>query len=407
MSPSVVDYSVLTHLIHFSVIPNSDGTLNTSPNSLSLANSTNLVTRVHAAGKKVLICIGPEETAFVSAASSTNLSKFVTNIVNFMKARNYDGVDIDWEPISSSDAASFTSFITSLRTALNTISPRPLLTAAVATQPSLIGSLQTNFDQLNIMTYDLSGTYPGWVTWHNAPIFDGGYRFPSTHGLVPSCDGLVNTFTNAGVPLNKIGIGIAFYGYIWSGGDGTSTGGATQPRQSWTNAPTTSTASFNTIMSTYYQSNLYTWDTSAQAAYLSIDNSGSTNDKFISYDDEHTCQAKVSFARNRGLGGVMIWELGQGYRSSQPSGKRDPLLQAIKQALATPQISSVSTSNKNLLLSFTTAPLGSYHVQSTTNLNSITWTTLLTNSSSTGGVIQITDTNALAQPRRFYRVQTP
>jgi chitinase len=224
---------------------------------------------------------------------------------------------------------------------------------------------------------------------------------------VPSCNGLVNTFTNAGVPLNKIGIGIAFFGYLWSGGAGTSTGGATQPRQSWTTEPSTSTASFNAIMSSYYQSNLYAWDTNAEAAYLSIDNSASANDKFISYDDEHTCQAKVSFARNRGLGGVMIWELGQGYRASQPSGKRDPLLQAIKQALATPQISSITVSNKNLVFTFTTAPLGSYHVQWTTNLNSSTWTTLTTNSSENGGVIRVIDTNLLTQPRRFYRIRTP
>src|SRR6185295_4571071 len=114
------------------------------------------------------------------------------------------------------------------------ISPRPLLTAAVAWQPKLIASLQQQFDQINIMTYDMSGTWSGWVTWHNAPIYDGGYRFPSTGGLVPSTEGMVNTFTNAGVPSSKLGIGIAFYARIWNGGTGTSTGGATQPRQSWT-----------------------------------------------------------------------------------------------------------------------------------------------------------------------------
>ena len=104
----------------------------------------------------------------------------------------------------------------------------------------------------------------------------------------------------------------AFYGYVWSGGAGTSTGGAALPRQTWTTAPTTTTPTYDTIMSTYYQSNRYHWDTDAQTAYLNIDNSGSANDKFISYDDEHACQAKISYARNRGLGGVMIWELGSG-----------------------------------------------------------------------------------------------
>jgi hypothetical protein len=46
-------------------------------------------------------------------------------------------------------------------------------------------------------------------------------------------------------------------------------------------------------MSTYFQSALSHWDGSAQAAGLSLDNPGSANDGFISYDDEHTCQAKA------------------------------------------------------------------------------------------------------------------
>jgi GH18 family chitinase len=155
--------------------------------------------------------------------------------------------------------------------------------------------------------------------------------------------------------------GIAFYGYVWSGGTGTSIGGAALPRQTWTTAPTTTTPTYDTIMSTYYQTNRYHWDTDAQAAYLSIDNSGSANDKFISYDDEHACQAKISYARNRGLGGVMIWELGSGYRAGQPVGQRDPLLQAVKQALATPQMTAIGLSGqKDIRLEFTSLPLASY-----------------------------------------------
>ncbi len=406
MPASKVDFSALTHVIHFSLIPNTDGTLSTSANSITTANSSDLVTRAHAAGKKVLISVAGGGSTFTNATSTTNLSRFVTNLVSFMTGRGYDGIDIDWEPITSSQTAQYTNFITSLRTSLNAISPRPLLTVAAATQPSLIGSLQSKFDQVNIMTYDMAGPWPGWVTWHNAPIFDGGYRFPSTGGLIPSADGLINTFTNAGVPLSKIGVGLAFYGNIWTAGAGTTTGGVTQPRQSWTNDPTTASASFDSIMSNYYQTNRYHWDANAQAAYLSIDNTGSTNDMFVSYDDEHTCQAKVSFARNRRLGGVMIWELGEGYRSSQPTGKRDPLLQAVKQAVATPGVASITRSNKIMTLTFNSAPLAWYRVQWTTNLSSGVWNTLTTNLAGTGAAVQITDTNT-APEGRLYRLQTP
>ena len=269
----------------------------------------------------------------------------------------------------------------------------------------MFAALQNQFDQINIMTYDLSGPYEGWVTWFNSPIYDGGYRFPSTGGLVPSVDGAVGNFITNGVLPAKLGIGIAFYGYIWTGGSGTSTGGVTQPRQSWTNAPTVTTPAYTTIMAGYYQSNLYHWDTSAQAAYLSITNASPANDMFISYDDQRTCQSKVSYARNRGLGGVMIWELAQDHQAGQP----DPLLQAVKQALATPGLTTIQNSNSDVKLVFNAIPLGSYRVQWTSNLTAGVWNTLLiTNVSNGGGVLEVTDPGVMAnQFQRFYRIQTP
>ena len=57
---------------------------------------------------------------------------------------------------------------------------------------------------------------------------------------------------------------------------------------------------------------------------------------FISYDDAHACQAKVSYARNLHLGGLMIWELSEDFFPTQPVGQRTPLISALKQALATP-----------------------------------------------------------------------
>jgi chitinase len=408
MPAASIDFGALTQIIHFSLVPNSDGTLNSSANSVTAANSSDIVSHAHAAGKKVLVCVGGagSQSGFQGATSSTNRGTFITNLVNLMTARGYDGIDIDWEPLDPGDADQFTNFVNGLHSALNEINPRPMLTAAIASPPTpatLIASVQSQFEQINLMTYDLSGPYPGWVTWFNAPIYDGGYRFPSTGGLVPSADGMVNSVTSAGVPPGKLGIGIAFYGWIWSGGTGTSTGGAVLPRQGWTTAPSTTQQSYNTILSTYYQSNLYSWDAAAQAAFLSIDNSGSANDKFISYDDQRTCQSKVSYARNRHLGGVMIWELAQDHHAGQP----DPLLQSIKQALATPGATAVHLNGQGVDLGFASIPLGSYRVQWSSGVIGGTWNTLaVTNVSGTGGVLHISDPT-VNQGQRFYRVQTP
>jgi chitinase len=416
MPASNIDFTALTHVIHFSVIPNTDGTLNSGANGVTMANSTDIVARAHAAGKPVLICVGgaSSEGDFQPATSNATLAVFVSSLTNFMASRGYDGVDLDWEPLTAADTGQFTNLVNTLRSALNAFPQHKLLTVAAGAYPpygdppteeyTMFASLQNQFDQINIMTYDLSGPYAGWVTWFNSPIYDGGYRFPSTGGLVPSVDGAVGNFITNGVSPVRLGIGIAFYGDIWQGGAGTSTGGVTQPRQSWTTAPSLSQSAYNTIISGYYQSNLYHWDTNAQAAYLSISNANPANDMFITYDDQRTCQSKVSYARNHGLGGVMIWELAQDHQN----GQADPLLEAIKQALATPGLITITNVGLDMALNFTALPLGSYRVEWSSNLTANIWNTLVvTNISGPGGIIQVVDPNAASQPQRFYRLQTP
>jgi chitinase len=411
-----LDFAVLTHVIHFAATPNANGTLNSSANGLTLAYSADLISQAHAAGRKVLICVGGGGTqaGFQGAASSGNRAAFINNVVNLMSSRGYDGVDIDWEPVPTTDAESFTNLIYGLRAALNGFPQPKLLTVAAAAYPpygdsptahyQMFAALQGQFDQINVMTYDMAGPYPGWVTWFNSPLFDGGYHFPSSGGLVPSIDVAIDNFLNQGVAANRLGIGIAFYGYAWTGASGAPTGGVVLPRQSWTVAPTMTAYRYRTIMNTYYQSNRYHWDASAQAAYLSITNANPVNNIYLSYDDERTCQAKVSYIRNRRLGGVMIWALGQDYQSGQP----EPLLQAVKQALTTPGWVTLQRPDQEINLGFSSLPLGSYRVQWSSNLTDASWNTLtVTNVSGPGGWLEIPDSTAALQPQRFYRVQTP
>src|SRR5438046_9278338 len=58
MPASSIDFAALTHIVHFSLVPNSDGTLDSSANGLTAANSSDIVSHAHAAGKKVIVCVG-------------------------------------------------------------------------------------------------------------------------------------------------------------------------------------------------------------------------------------------------------------------------------------------------------------------------------------------------------------
>jgi chitinase len=417
MPPSNIDFTTLTHVIHFALAPDADGSIDSSAFGLTPSACATLVGLAHAAGRKALVCVGGanSETDFLGATSSTNLGFFVTNIIGFMSNNDYDGVDLDWEPFNSADATQYTNLVNALRAALNGFAAPKMLTVAAPSYPeygdsptaefTMLASVQGKFDQINMETYDLSGPYEGWVTWYNSPIYDGGYTFPSAPAeLVPSINGAVSNFVNNGVLPGKLGVGLPFYGYIWTGGPGV-----TQPRQSWpaTNPPTFSAYTYADIVNNYYQSDLYHWDDVAQAAYLSITNDPASNDMFVSYDDTHACQVKVSYARNLHLGGLMIWELSQDYFSTGPAGPRAPLMTALKQALATPNIAAIQLDGTEVHFGFTSLPLGLYQVQWSSNLASALWNILTNNVAGTGTNVQIADPAPATAPARFYRIQTP
>jgi chitinase len=89
MPASNVDFTAVNYVIHFSVVPNSNGSLNSSANSLTSGNSTDVVTRAHAAGTKVLVCVGGagSQSGFQGATSAANRPTFITNLMNLGTAR--------------------------------------------------------------------------------------------------------------------------------------------------------------------------------------------------------------------------------------------------------------------------------------------------------------------------------
>jgi len=357
MPPSQIDFTGVTHLIHWPVIPNTDGTLDTARYDFTAAHSNDVVTRAHTAGVKVLLGLGGGESAatdgFHAATQPSTRTAFVTNIVSLMKARHYDGVDINWEAFGDDDETNFVAFFHQLRTALNAVTPRPLLTFPPTTGSDLVahftGRIQADLDQINLQTYVMSGPYPGWVSWFNSPLHNGGLEFPCCAGQrVPSADDELARFTGQGITRAKLGLGLQFDGVVWQGGLGTDTGGVTRPRQSWLAMPylpneqgnefTAPTATFQTyayIVETYRAEDGYVsfYDDVAEQPYLSLDSLVPSGDTFISVENERSIAAKGAYVRSQGLGGSMVFELAGDYLPDRPAGQRHPLLQAVKTSL--------------------------------------------------------------------------
>ena len=327
MGPDKIDYSAITHLVHFAIVPHPDGTLG----GITPAQSADVVTRAHKGGDKVLVCLGGASTGPVLGLALTDAARpaFIKNLIGFVAARGYDGLDVDMEPILPADEPDFIKFITDLRAAMKAADPKWLLTIPASGEPGaqskLCARLQSDFDQINVQTYDLSGAWPGFKTWYNGSLYGDGKTLLTATRPYPSVDDVLSSYLAAGVPRAKLGIGLAFYGYVWTGANG--------PTQS-IQGVTTTTLTYSAIMDKYYRPDTYHWDALAHAPYLSVGAEGDPARKFISYDDTRLAREKVQYARSHGLGGVIIWELSQGYQDSQPAGRKDALLQAVKRAVA-------------------------------------------------------------------------
>lgn len=337
-----IDWEAFTHLYYFALNAKVDGSLSTiAPyENMSPDRINAIISAAHNAGKPVIFTVGGwgNYEGFSKAISPAIRSVFISNLVATLKLWGFDGIDLDMEPIKSADVDNYIAFINELYDELQRVSTpllsTPSISVATAWHADIFAQIHEKLDHINLMTYDLSGAWQGWESWHNSPVYNGGRMFQSNGKPLPSIEEKVKVFEEAGIPKSKLGVGIDFYGYVWSGGTGTSTGGVTRPNQSWDTAPVvTDNVPYHKIMEQYYQAGRYHWDDQAKAAYLSIDESGSSGDKFISYDDEKSVQVKFDYVRQKGLGGVIIWELSGGYRENEPDGERDKLLQAVKQAM--------------------------------------------------------------------------
>jgi len=313
-----VDFSAITHLMVGAILPNADGTLDKSfyidaVNGPAMARD--LATRAHTAGRRAILMVGGAGSlaGWQGASSAANLSAFVDNLVGTMQNLEYDGLDLDWEPISSADQPRLLALVQALRAKV----PGALITMPInfvigAADP-WYAQVAPYLDQMNIMSYGMSDVWPGWQSWHSAALSGESSSHPS------SVSSSANAFAAAGVPKGKIGIGIGFYGSCWSGvtGPGQTIGAGKI-------VASDNVMTYAHINASYYSAGAYLWDDAAKAGYLSFPQAvGPEACNFVSYEDDASIAAKGQWVRSQGYGGTIIWTVNEGYVAA--SGTNPPL----------------------------------------------------------------------------------
>lgn len=115
-------------------------------------------------------------------------------------------------------------------------------------------------------------------------------------------------YEEAGVPMDKITIGIPFYGRKWDGVKYSENNGLYQEAES-----VGQIIYYRLLVKDCLNNGAYTryWDESSKAPYLWNEDSSI----FISYEDAESIKYKIDYLKKKGISGVMFWEYSDDYES--------------------------------------------------------------------------------------------
>jgi chitinase len=258
------------------------------------------------------------------ALTEQSRSRFAASCVVFIKKYGFDGVDVDWEyPMAGGaegnkkrpeDKANFTLLLAEIRKQLDAAGQadglRYLLTIAAPAGPRNIVNLELDkihrhVDWVNLMAYDFHG---GWdkLTHFNAPLFaikdDPASDVQSRKFNV---DAAVKAYLDAGVPAEKLVLGVPFFGRGWAGVPNANHGlfqtSTSIPKGTWEPG----VFDYKDLAAHFVGKYPRYWQDEAKAPWLYDEKTG----LMISYDDPESLRAKGAYARGKNLGGVMCWEL--------------------------------------------------------------------------------------------------
>lgn len=299
-----IDFSVVTTVAHFAVTPQPDGSI-VIPDWGTFPDP-NLINTAHAHGASVILVVGGDDpsaaTAFSAlAATEATREVFITNLVDLVLANGYDGVDLDWEfPANAMDRADLSLLVAELRQALGNN-----LSLSIAAPASDwygrwfdVAALMPNLNWLGAMTYLLSVPDTATYADNNAALY-------TTRSGEVSVDASTQYWLGRGVPPQQLLIGLPFFGQQVD---------ATGLHQPLLDRGGDALAYAN-VVDLIGNGWIPNWDPAAQVPYLQAANGLG----IISYDDPASIAAKCAYTVSHGLGGVIIWHLGQdGIGSDQP-----------------------------------------------------------------------------------------
>jgi chitinase len=285
---------------------------------------------------RLIISVGGWQAEGFSDAALTDSSRltFAKSAVALLREYGADGIDLDWEypgqgvagiKYRAEDKHNFTLLLKTLREELDGAAQvraaqvgaaqvagstalkrsggaRYILTIAAADREYFdhteMDKLPVYLDWINLMSYDFFNSLTP-TTGHHAGLYASEHSAPTDRNAAAA----VKQYLAAGVPADKIVLGVAFYGRGFAGVTPVNNG-VNQPYQRFEGEHSYAELAGKLIGSRGF---IRYWDASAQAPYLW----NGTSRTFITYDDPQSIGVKARYALEQRLGGIMFWELSQ------------------------------------------------------------------------------------------------
>jgi spore germination protein YaaH/putative cell wall-binding protein len=299
-------YELLSTIAYYDAVLDENGSIIRSGPGWTGWNSaamTSVINAAHARGVKVVLTVAMhgwdatgEARMPVMLNSAANRQRAVNEIAAEVKARNVDGVNVDFEPVPPALRSQFTAFVRELKAGLIAAGARSYLTVdTMAGAASWSTGYDVNAltasgaaDAIMVMAYDLS--WSGSARAGGVAPIESPYIFDVTDSL--------GDHLAAGVNPAKMIWGVPWYGRTWP----TTSGDLNSPTRAGTSTAWTYTQAVAQATERGWR-----WDPVGRVPWYSWQNSGWWQGY---YDDQTSLKIKYDLIKSTNLAGVGIWALG-------------------------------------------------------------------------------------------------